>query len=87
MFSVRWKRSALDELTRLWTAADSAFRKAITGATNEIDHLLARDPEGFGESREGAERIGYVFPLGVRVEVDQTNRIVRVLQVWSYRRR
>jgi hypothetical protein len=34
MFTVRWKRSALNELAALWTQADSAMRQAINAATN-----------------------------------------------------
>jgi len=87
MFTVRWTRSALNELATLWTQADSALRQAITAATNQIDQELQQDPESKGESREGNERILFVFPLGIRYEVDRQRSIVRVLHVWSYRRR
>lgn len=31
MFQVEWIQSALDELARLWTQADSSSRQALTG--------------------------------------------------------
>lgn len=87
MFTVRWKRSATNELAALWTQGDTAFRQAITAVTNQVDHDLQRTPETTGESRGGSQRIWFVFPLGVRFEVDRQQRIVRILHVWSYRRR
>ncbi len=87
MVTVRWKQSALNELATLGTQADSAMRQAITVATNHIDEELQQDPVNKGESGEGSVRILLVFPLGVRFEVDKQNSIVRVLHVWSYRRR
>jgi hypothetical protein len=87
MFTVRWKRSASNELADLWTRGDSATRQAITEATDRIDRALARDPENQGESRQPGVRVFFEFPLGVRFEIDAEHSIVRVLQVWSYRRR
>ena len=87
MFTVSWKRSALNELATLWTQAGSAWRRAITAATNRIDQELRQEPESKGESRGGDERIYFVFPLGIRFELDRSLTIVRVLHVWSYRRK
>ena len=87
MFRVDWAQSALNELAGLWTQADSAMRQAITAASQQIHQRLESDPLNEGESREGGQRILFVFPLGVLFEVDQQQAVVRVLQVWSYRRR
>jgi hypothetical protein len=87
MFTVRWKRSALDELAALWSSADSVMRQAITTATNQIDLGLQHDPIEKGESRGSEQRIWFMFPLGIRFEVDRQQSSVRVLHVWSYRRR
>ena len=87
MFTVRWKRSAANELATLWIQADSAMRQAITAATNHIDQKLQREPERQGESRGDQERIWFVFPLGIRFEVDKKKSIVRVLHLWSFQRR
>lgn len=84
-FTVRWTRSALNELTVLWTEAGSAFRQAITAATHEIDQRLASDPENEGESREDTLRVLFVFPLTIRYEVDVPGRIVRVMHVRAFR--
>jgi len=70
MYTVRWKRSALNELAALWTEADSATRQALTAAANQVDQQLRRDPNDTGESRTGDERIYLVFPLGIEFEVD-----------------
>jgi hypothetical protein len=87
MFEVRWKQSALGELANLWTEAGSAMRVAITAATHQIDQELRQQPESKGESREGHERVWFVFPLGIRFEVKSDQTIVHILQVWSFRRR
>lgn len=87
MFTVRWKRSALNELAALWTQADSTMRQAITAATNRIDQELQHDPENQSESRGGGERVYFEFPLGIRFEVDRQESLVHVLHVWSFRKR
>jgi len=87
MFTVRWRRSARDELAALWTQADAVIRQAITAATNEIDRRLARDPTNLGESRGDELRIWFVFPLGVRFRIDLNHAVVHVIQVWNFRRR
>jgi hypothetical protein len=87
MFTVRWVRSAQNELATVWTQADSAMRQAITFSVHQIDQELQRDPENIGESRAGNERIFFLFPLGIRFEVNKDEFVVRVLHAWSYRRR
>ena len=44
MFTVRWPRSARNELAALWIAADSVLRQAITTAAHRIDQGLRQDP-------------------------------------------
>src|SRR4051812_32671572 len=46
------------------------MRQAITAAAHQIDQGLRGDPESKGESRGGADRVWFVFPLGIRFEVD-----------------
>jgi hypothetical protein len=87
MFTVRWTQVALNQLTALWTQANTAMRQAITAATHQIVHQLSQAPGTQGESREGNERIMFVLPLGIRFAVDSQNARVRVLYVWSCRRR
>jgi len=87
MFTVRWTRSATNELTDLWTRADSALRQAITAAAHRIDQELRADPENKGESRGDNERVWFAFPLGIRFEVDRRRSVARILHVWNYGRR
>jgi hypothetical protein len=44
MWTVRWRRTALEELARAWIAADATLRQAITAASHQIDQLLGSDP-------------------------------------------
>ena len=81
MFRIRWQRRALDELTDLWTQADSALRQAITAASHTIDQRLQADPNNEGESRSRGRRIGFVPPLAVIFRVEADGQTVSVLQV------
>jgi len=60
MYTVRWRRTALDQLAALWL--DSNDRAAITAAVDEIDRVLAADPINAGESRAGDTRVMFVDP-------------------------
>jgi len=83
MFTVRWKRAALDRLADIWLRA--ADRKAITAASHQIDLLLSDDPENLGESRPRGRRVLLdAPPLGVIYRVDPATQTVYVLTVWSY---
>jgi plasmid stabilization system protein ParE len=87
MFRVRWERRALDELTDLWTQADSVLRQAITAASHAVDQRLQADPNGEGESRARGRRITFVPPLAVIFRVEAAGQTVSVLQVRLLRRR
>jgi hypothetical protein len=87
MWQVTWLQPALDELTTIWTQADSASRRAITAATHSIDQVLQADPQNQGESREEGERVLFAFPLGIAFEVDDQQSVVWVLHVWDIRRK
>ena len=87
MFTVRWEGTALDELTELWTEADSALRASITLATHQIDQVLQANPLGHGESRPGNRRILFVSPLGITYRIEANGRTVSVLRAWHFRRR
>jgi plasmid stabilization system protein ParE len=81
-FTVLWDPEAEQELAAIWVAA--ADRAAVTAATDEIDRLLRTNPEQRGESRDDGRRILLVAPLGVLFRVLPDDRVVRVLQVWSF---
>jgi hypothetical protein len=87
MFQVRWERRAINELTTLWSAADSTQRHAITAASHAIDQRLKRDPENEGESRAKGRRVTFVAPLAVTFRVDADDRTVSVLYLRLFQRR
>jgi hypothetical protein len=87
MFTVEWVVSALNALAALWTAADSAQRRAITAAAHQIDQLLQADALNQGESRPHGRRILFVPPLGVIYRVDAQAATATVLHVWQFRLR
>lgn len=87
MFTVVWTPEATDELTDLWTNADSPTRRRITAAVNGIDTSLRRDPEYEGESRQADVRVLIVAPLGVEFYVSTADRRVDITRVWRFRER
>jgi hypothetical protein len=87
MYQVVWLQTALDELTMIWTQADSTQRQTITTAANKIDQLLDTDPNNQGESRDRGRRFLYIPPLGLTFEVHRQQSTVRVLHVWFVRQR
>ena len=74
-FSVRWVRSAVNDLTDLWLQATSAERAAITLATTQIDERLQIVPQIQGESRDANQRILLVPPLGVIFAVSPPDQV------------
>ena len=77
---VAWRRSARNDLATLWL--DPSSRSAITAAANRIDFLLARDPEGVGESRDNDRHILIELPLAVIYKIKPAERKVIVVRVW-----
>jgi hypothetical protein len=84
MYQVRWLQSALDELTVIWTNADSADRKDITRASHEIEQRLRSDPVNEGESRNRGRRVLFAEPLAVLFRPLPDDMVVEVLHVWQY---
>jgi hypothetical protein len=82
MYVVRWKRTALDRVAELWIDADD--RAAITAAVDEIDRVLAANPQEAGESRDEQTRVLFVPPLGTFLEVHDAIGEVNVLKVWTF---
>jgi hypothetical protein len=75
MYRVAWLPSATEELASLWLLASSGLRQAITAATHAVDQILQREPQDFGESREGNVRIGHEEPLGLTFEIDEAEKV------------
>jgi hypothetical protein len=87
MFRLRWKKSAVADLARIWVAADSAVRQAITVASRNIEMRLRTDPLNEGESRSAGRRITFEPPLAVTFRLAKDGRTVFVLEVRLIRRR
>jgi hypothetical protein len=87
MFTVRWEETALNELTALWMQANSATRRSITAATNQIDYQLRTNPLADSESRSGGRRIRFFPPLGIYFRMEADGSTVSVLRVWLFRSR
>ena len=87
MFRVDYLLSVLNDLTAIWTKADSAARQPITTASYQIDYQLERDPENVGESRPGGRRVLFALPLGVLYRVDLDKQVVTVIDIWLVRPR
>ena len=80
-YTVVWMPTAEDRLAQAWI--DAADRPAVTAAANEMDALLRRDPAAVGESRGEKTRLLIVPPLIALFEVEEEDRLVRVLKVWT----
>jgi hypothetical protein len=87
MFRVDYLLSVLNDLTAIWTEADSVARQAITTASHQIDYQLERDPENVGESRPSGRRVLFALPLGVLYRVDLNKQIVTLIDIWLVRQR
>jgi hypothetical protein len=80
-YTVLWTPSAEQDLAAVWTA--SPDRDAVTAAPNEIDRVLADDPDQQGTVNFDTVRTLVVEPLGVDFDVVEPDRIVYVLAVWD----
>jgi hypothetical protein len=80
-YTVVWIPSAEADLAQLWM--DAPDRNLLSQSADRIDHSLARDPAGIGESRDAGRRILLIPPLGVLYRVKEEDQIVRVLNVWQ----
>ena len=59
----------------------------MSRAACQIDVSLRYRPHVQGESRAKGRRILLASPLGVKFEVHEDDKIVRVLSVWRFGRR
>jgi hypothetical protein len=80
MAHVEWLESALNELAACWSLANSAERRAITGASDNIDFVLARNPYE-GESRFDDVRVAFFMPLVVLFRVENDGETVAIVHV------
>jgi hypothetical protein len=86
MFSVFKPQTALAEVHAAWHLADGHARATIELAMLGLERLLQENPHDHGESRGDGTRVLFQHPLAVTVTVDDAQKLVRVLRVWTYRR-
>jgi hypothetical protein len=77
-WTVDWIPPAENRLAELWCYAPD--RNAITQAADEIDRILAIDPENRGVPYYGG-RMLFQPPLAVSYTVDRNRGVVEVIQV------
>ena len=77
-YTLVWIPDADDELARIWT--DAPDKRAVADATNEIEHVLMRQPLTAGEPYD-EDRCLVVAPLEVIYTVSPDDCMVRVLWV------
>jgi hypothetical protein len=82
MFGIYRSQQAMTPLRETWEIATDRLRKAILLASHRIDRQLYKNPHKRGESRDGRTRILFQGPLAVTFEVDDTNKVVRILRAW-----
>lgn len=82
-YTVLWVPSAERDLAAIWTTSEE--RGSVASAANTIDALLREDATSRGEACFDTVRTLIVPPLGVDFEVQEDDRIVRVLAVWTAR--
>lgn len=87
MRSIVWTQPALDDLTTIWLSATSDERRAVTGATAIVDHLLLEHADTEGESRSHGLRVMFVAPLAVTYHFDAALDQATVARVRMSRRR
>lgn len=87
MYDVGWRHSAVDDLTRIWTAADSPTRDRLTETIQRVEAALRLAPARVGESRDDGRRILIGPDLCWLFRVSEELRLVAVLAVWQPRRK
>lgn len=81
IFTVVWKKTAENSLADLWLR-HPADRQAFTNAANHVDAILRINPQSKGDPHSKHARILQVPPLGITFQVNETDRLVRVLTAW-----
>lgn len=78
-YTVTWQDETLDDLAEVWMAASN--RRAVQQSVDEIDRILANDPETHAESPgEGLYKLT-MHPIRVLFEVRAQDRIVEVVRI------
>ncbi len=85
MFSIYRDQTSMTSLKETWEQADAPLREAILEASRRLDQFLQSDPHTQGESRDNKTHILFEAPLGVLYDVDEANKVVRIVRAWAFR--
>lgn len=86
MWALIWRDIALNLMTDVYVDLDPADRERMAREVEGMNARLRSDPHGLGESRDGGNRITFVFRLAVYFHVDKAARVVTVNSVRPYGR-
>lgn len=86
MYCVFKHQDAMVEVLAAWEHGDAELRVRIPAAMLDLEKQLQVNPLGIGESRGEGLRILFQYPLAVTFQVEEENRMVRILRAWTYRR-
>lgn len=81
-YTVIWKPKAEQDLAQIWLSASD--QNQVTNAANKMDALLAYDPMGQGESREGDLCVFFEYPLAIYFRVVEKDKKVEIGAVWQF---
>ena len=81
-FTVVWRPVAEARLAEIWE--QSANRRSVSDATNQIERQLQQRGDTVGESRTANTRVVFESPLGLLFEVHAEDQLVTVLSVWQF---
>jgi len=79
-YTVTWKPQAKARLAKMWNE-NPRIRADISSASDEIDRLLAIEPEHVGNAQSANSRVCTVPPLEVLFSFSADDQTVRVIYV------
>lgn len=79
-FLVAWNPTAFDRMQDL-VRRHPDLKTEFTYALRQLATELGRAADTFGESRGGDDRLGFVGPLAVLVDVSEEEQVAEVLDV------
>jgi hypothetical protein len=79
-YRIVWQPHVEQLLIELWLAAPD--RPAISEAVDALEVEFRRDPLVLGEERENGARIVFAGPLALLIQVELSQRIVFVKNIW-----
>lgn len=86
MWALTWRGTALDLMAGEYVGLDPDGRDRMAREVQALNSRLRSDPLGVGESRDGGNRVAFVFRLTVYFHVDKPGRVVTVNSVRPYGR-